>query len=207
MFDRLRRLLQSPRPVNSADEFRVDLSERAAYISQKCIIEFSRMKTHVNWDLLIKDEVFVDILKKSQWDGYAAVLVDLAVVAEGLFRDHVGTDNRVFADWLVDSVAAALDSYPRPAHRPDGWQDILDLTREQIAKARLAAPKPAHEVARRSGTQIFHDLPLQELVRIDDLSIVRNNVRMAVGRARDDWDRLVDRQAVLAGIEGIGAAA
>ena len=157
------------------------------------------MRAGYNWDLLMRERPFLDALEICRWDALAYVLADLAVIAEGWLRPHAGGGNdSPLADRLVADFATTLAGHPVPQHRPEGWGGEIEALRQRLAAARLAAPKPVHEVGRTAGGRIFEILPIHPTLRLHDRELITNNIRFNLCRSFEDMEAGVDPLPVAA---------
>lgn len=166
------------------------LGQRAAFIAQKCTFEYCRARSGLMWNMLFAEKPFQEGLKVSQWEAFAAVLIDCGVLMENRLRPYL--DDRppaALADALAALVEDRLTYHPRPEHRPEGWGDVIDEARGRLQLAQMAAPKPAHEIGKVSARRVFETLPLHPSVRSYDFELVQNNIRMNLARTSDDFTR------------------
>lgn len=166
------------------------LGQRAAFISQKCTIEYCRARAGLMWTMLFAEEPFQKGLQVSQWEAFAAVLIDCGVLMENRLRPHLDDRPQAgLAEVLAELIEDRLTYHPTPAHRPDGWGDVVEEARRRLRLAQLAAPKPAHEIGKVSAQRVFETLPLHPSVRSYDFELVQNNIRMNLARTSDDFTR------------------
>lgn len=169
-------------------------------VSQKCTIEYCRAKAGTFWDKLFGEPSFQAALGVCHWEGYAAVLADVVVVAEGYLRPHAPDLPRL-SGWLTEAFSAGLATYPVPAHRPEGWGDVEQALRLRLAAVQLSPVQPVHLVGQTSGNRIFEVLPIHPSLRRDDRELVRNNVRFGLCRSYEDMKQRVDPARVVRVLE------
>lgn len=186
------------RHISSGDAFGHSIAAEAAFLSQKCVVEYCRAKAGLNWEILFEEAPFRAALDICRWEAFAAVLADMSVIGEGLLRPHVGERHVDLADALTRYAAQALAAHPLPAHRPEGWDDAIAALRRRLALCQLAAPLPVHEVGRASGARIVELLPIHPRLRRDDGEVVVNNIRFGLCRSHEDISRRTDLPAVAA---------
>lgn len=188
------------RPPLVADEaaLREFLGERAAFIAQKCTFEYCRARAGLMWTMLFAEEPFQRAIEVSQWEAFAAVLLDCGVLMENRLRPFLGPrPPAALADVLAAMIEDRLTYHPRPAHRPDGWGDVVEAAHQRLHLAQLAAPKPAHEIGKVSARRVFDTLPLHPSVRSYDFELVQNNIRMNLARTSDDFTRYGRPEALI----------
>lgn len=203
-------MLRRNKHIKDRAGYRDFLGRNAAFVSQKCTIEYCRVRAGYNWDLLMRERPFLDALEICRWDALAFVLADLAVIAEGWLRPHAAAaanDDAILADRLVADVAATLAAHPVPAHRPEGWGGEIEALRQRLAAVRMAAPKPVHEVGKTAGGRIFDTLPIHPSLRTHDRELITNNIRFNLCRAFEDMEAEVDPVPVAADFVAVGGHA
>jgi hypothetical protein len=177
---------------------------QAAFISQKCTVEYCRARSGLMWQKLFRERAFLDALEICRWEAYGAVLVDVAVLVEAKLRPASPTPRADVAAALLAMVVANLERFPLPVHRggddPIGWADLLDQTSTRIAQAQLAAPKPAHLIGRESAKRVFEVLPIHKSLRGHDHELVQNNIRFNLSLAAAEFEKRADPAAILADI-------
>ena len=125
------RRLQSrlrPVPIATADALKAFVEERAAFIAQKCAIDYCRGKTGLASYALFTEKPFLDALDVCRWETFAAVLGDLLIITEGCLRPHLApAQHSALREALIGVHAAALTQLPAPAHRPARARAHVDL--------------------------------------------------------------------------------
>ena len=202
------RLWRTPQLAGAPDLGRF-LDRQAAFISQKCTVEYCRARSGLNWDKLFKEAAFVEAMEVCRWESYAAILVEVAVMVEAKLRPSltpIDAPPIKLARGLVALIGEVLAGYPAPAHRPDGWSEVIEQARTRLAEAQLAAPKPANQLGFKAGSSVYAVLPIHPTLRNHDFELIRNNIRFNLIRGAEDFDRQADRQAIVADIVGAAGA-
>ncbi len=182
-----RSLLRRRARIETAEAFRGLLAAQGAFVAQRTAIEYCRVRAGLDWDKLFLEPPFRAAVEVCRWEAYAAVLGDLAVVAEGILRPHAEDGLPRLADALTDAVAWSLARYPVPEHRmPDGWGAETAALRRRLAAAQIAAPEPVHRIGTAAGDRIFEVLPIHPRLRGHDRELVRNAVRFALCRSYEE---------------------
>lgn len=179
-----------PPPIDSAAALGTFLQERALLIAQKCAVDYVRGKTGLASYALFTEEPFLDALDVCRWETFVAVLGDLAIVAEGVLRPHARAEqhprlrNRLFG--LYSETLAAL---PAPAHRPQGWGDVIETFQARLREAELKPPQQALDVADHSAKRLFDTLPIHLNLRELDEPVVYGAVRFRMIAVRQEMQR------------------
>lgn len=185
-----------PQRVAGYGAFLDFLESRGAFLSQKCVYEYCRARTGLNWDKLMLEPAFLAACEISRWEAFAAALGDIAVYCEGRLRPAEPLLRTRLADRMTAAVATVLARHPLPAHLPGGWHDELAALRERLAEAQLAPPQGAAAVARTGGARIHAALPLHKDMTKHDRELVTNAVRFNFSRIADDMEAQIDFAAV-----------
>lgn len=186
----LRNILSGPAPISDREALVGFLAGEASFIAQKCTIEYCRARAGVIWDKLFKEPAFHDALEHCRWESFALVLEDVCVVADSRLRGADGPGRPDIADAMGDIAWEALNRFGVPGHRVGvGWWDSAEAIRGRLARAQLAPPLPAHEVARVSGKAVWGLLPMHPDIRAYDRELVANNIRFNMCRCATEMDR------------------
>jgi hypothetical protein len=184
--------------VRTAPALQDFLAERAALVTQKTMIGYCHARTMLPMSELMRDQGFREAFDQARRAGYAAVLEDLFVIAEGRLRgsdrlplqDLAGGLVKLFVRTLGDGDVAA-----RPLEEPSVLGEQL---RQRLALAQVAPPQPIAEIARVSAGRIYAAMPIHERLRAPDEEAIRASVRfMLVGMA-SAFDTRLDPPAIAA---------
>jgi hypothetical protein len=179
------------------------LGSRAAFLSQKCVTEFCRVRAGVHWEKLFREEPFQAALLKSTWTAFTPALAMLAEMVEGVLRAQAGNRDTLLRDRLTQmagSVRANL-VLPPEADR-DKWSSQEGLVADRLAHAALAAPRPVRNLADPLAQQVFDALPIHADLLTNDFDYIFNNLRMNLLRAHDDFTTLADVPALTSNLLG-----
>jgi hypothetical protein len=187
-----RRLIGYFRPpgIATPTALRTFLEERASLVAQKCAIDYCRGKTGLASYALFTEKPFLVALDVCRWETFAAVLGDLLIVVEGRLRPHV---NAAAGPRLCEALQclypAILESAPAPAHRPEGWADVVQPFARRLAEASRAAPRQARDVADHSAKRLFDTLPIHISMRKLDEEVVYGAVRFRMIAVSQEMER------------------
>ena len=185
-------------PIQNAVDLKIFLKEQSAFVSQKTVVEYCRIKAGVRWQKLFKERAFLEALERSRWISMRAVLCDLTVIVEGYLRDSAHPYEMRLADALATTVESILTEYD---HAPE-WRDenraIVDELRRRLARAQMADPLPPDRVARTAGNILFDALPVHEMLRQHDREVIVNNTRFGMVRFWETMMSRIDDRAALA---------
>ncbi|TIU25236.1 MAG: hypothetical protein E5W53_10535, partial [Mesorhizobium sp.] len=81
--DLLPAFLRKPQPIVSVDDLADFMDSRAAFLAQKSIVEFCRVRAGVYWQKLFSEKEFQAALNHSRWRAYPACYAIVAEMVEG----------------------------------------------------------------------------------------------------------------------------
>jgi len=183
------------RPVRSAGQLGEFLSRHAAFIAQKCADDYCRNKVGLSHYALGEERAYRDALSVCRWEGYAAVLAGLITLAQR-FLLEAGFDASRLEPALVALYARLLAQHPVPAHRPQGWGELVAALPARLRAARAERPPSFAEIAAAAGTRLFEVLPIHASHREFDEPVVIGAVHFNFVGFSDRFRREVDADAV-----------
>lgn len=189
------RLGRPTHSIRSSVELCEFLSRHAAFIAQKVAEDYCRNKVGLSHYALSEEATFREAMAICRWEGYAAVLAGLAVITQRLLVDAGFDAERVDAA-LVRLCGRALAQHPVPAHRPQGWDDVLAALPARLRAARAEPPWPFAEVAASAGRSLFAVLPIHSSYREFDEPVVIGAVHFNFVGFADRLRREMDAAAV-----------
>lgn len=204
LFERLRGLWREP-AIDSTAALRVFLGQQAAFVAQKCAIEYCRGKAGIFASALFVEQSFNDALTICRWEALAAVVADTLILAEGALRPAAGPRAAAVGERLCDLYPVILMDHGVPAHRPDGWADVVAAFGPRLEAAQAEPPKPAADVATFGARRLFETLPIHPNMRRYDEEIVFGDVRFRMVAFRQQLERRLDKPAVVRDLLGDGA--
>jgi hypothetical protein len=85
----MRSLRMRTQPIRTRDDLAQFLKAQSAFVSQKTVVEYCRIKAGVRWQKLFAEAAFKEVLEVSRWLSMRAVLCDLTVIVEPQSPDRV----------------------------------------------------------------------------------------------------------------------
>ncbi|NGO52408.1 type II toxin-antitoxin system VapC family toxin [Allomesorhizobium camelthorni] len=164
------------------------MDSRAAFLCQKCVVEFCRVRAGVYWQKLFSEAEFQEKLRQSRWQSYPPAFAMVAEMVEGATRSHAGQRQRRLPAALETVAAEVFARYPVPDGAPvDFWDDALVLVRERLQATQAGPPRPVKDMTSPSARMIFEALPLHKEIVAHDFDYIRNNLRMNLLRFHEDF--------------------
>lgn len=154
------------------------LDRNAALIAQKCAIDYCRGKAGTFHQTLFREKPFIEALTRCRWESYAAILVDLTLIAETKLSEAARKLGRAkdLKPALARLYADTLQAQPVPVHRSDWNEVIAAFERRQSAFDAASEQRPDHIIL-YSTRLLFESLPIHTNMRKFDEEIVFGAVR------------------------------
>jgi len=169
------------------------IDSRAAFMSQKCVVEFCRVRSGVYWQKLFSEDEFRETLRVSCWNSYPPAAAMIVEMIEGVLRPAAGIRQRQLPDGLMKSVDDVFARHPVPAGAPETfWTEARALVRERLDATQSGPPRPVRKVAEPMAKLIHSALPLHPNLVSHDYDYIRNNLRMNLLRAHEDFIAAAD---------------
>lgn len=194
-----------PAPIDDMRAFRAFVSSRASLIAQKAAIDYCRGKTGAFSHALFTEATFQNALAICRWEGFAATLADILLIAEGMLRPHAA--HAALNASLTETYRAILGEYPVPEHRIDrGWHDAEAEFVLRLAAASAAEPLPAVTVANHSARRLFDTLPIHTNMRALDEEVIFGAVRFRMAAVAQEMARRLRPESIVAALGAARAA-
>jgi hypothetical protein len=182
------------------------MAAQAAFVAQKCTIDYCQARSGFLWPKLEKEKSFRDALDRARWEAYPMVLSDVGVMIEGLIRPALKPAAVLpFASWLAQTYADCLNRYGPPKHRglDAAWDEDVAKFRRRVGQVQLAPPRPVHEVGGESGGALHRLMPIHPDLTRQDAIMIGNNVKLRLCRVYEDLERQADLAALAARFEPV----
>ena len=201
-------LFRKPPPITDLGALADFIDERAAFLVQKCVFEYSRARTGTMSQKLFKEKGFLDAVDASRWLGYPIGLVDVSEAVLSTLRDDgtaVGPDA---IDGLIRTAQSVTARYPVPAgFESDFWEKARTAVADRLKRASLAPPRLVKDIPKDTAQEFFDNLPIHPELRKNDFLLIRNTLCANLCRISDDLSQRLDRPALVAALAAEGARA
>lgn len=191
--------------IESAVQLADFLDARAAFMAQKCVVEFCRVRAGVYWQKLFSEREFQEKLTESCWQSFPPATAMLAEMLEGAIRSAAGQRQRRLPQALERVAADVFARHKLPAGAPDDfWIEARKLVRERLDATQADAPRPVRKMAAPMARLIHAALPIHKDLVEHDYDYIRNNLRMNLLRAHEDFLGLAEMPALANDLVGQG---
>jgi hypothetical protein len=187
-------LLDFFRTRRSADpaKLRRFLHAQAAFVAQKTVVDYCRVKTGRRERQYFSDPDFQTALLHCKWQVFFASVSDLAAVFEAHLRPHaVGTEGRLAAALTRLHDAALFDEAPPPEERAAGLERAEAFPRH-LAALQASPPVSAHRLPLLAEPVLFATLPIHADQRVGEGPSIRGALRFHVVTTQQELERRFD---------------
>ena len=197
----LKGLLRRER-IASPDDVQRFMAQRAAFIAQKCVIEYCRARAGINWQRLFSEEPFQRAVHAAAWRAWALTLCDVTQMLHALLRPHVPSEEeQALLDALehlaMRVIAGETARQPLPAQLPASFvQDTKERLRALLRELRGSTPLPVKDIPRARAKELFDIIPIHADLKAPDEDYVFNTLRVYLVRAADDLRAAADMPAL-----------
>lgn len=187
-----------PPTVSTPEELRVFVAGEAAYLAQKTVVGYCRVKTMLDYEKLLTEPAFRDQQEFSRWEGYASTLGDVLIMVEAWLRPAENETRRRLADSLAALYVTILNEYV-PQHRQN-WTDSIEAFSARFALARTIEPLPPEQIVTGSA-KLIHDLvPIADRLKRNDLEIILGDLRLHMLAAHASMLKRFRRETLVAAL-------
>ena len=172
-------LFRKPEPVADGAALGRFVDSRAAFLAQKGIVEFCRVRAGIHWQKLFAEEEFRHALSRSTWQAYAPTLALVCEMVEAVLRPHAGIERQRVSRAIVAVARDRYFSYPAPeGFTAAQWAEGFDLVVRAIEDRQGEAARPVRDMPRQMARLVFAALPMHPSIVTNDADYIHNNLRM-----------------------------
>ena len=173
------------------------MDSRAAFLAQKCIVEFCRVRAGVYWQKLFSEKEFQEALDHSRWRAYPPCYAMVAEMVEGALREAGGHAPARPAGGAREGRPRKLREIPCPrAVRPKAsGRTRPTWCASALPPPRPGAPRPVREIPEPLARMVFEAVPIHPDLLTNDYDYIFNFLRMNLLRAHEDLLEPADRAA------------
>lgn len=173
------------------------MDSRAAFLAQKCVVEFCRVRSGVYWQKLFSEKEFQAELTKSRWRSYPPAYAMVAEMTEGALRPAAGIRQRKLPGVLVNLAKQIFSRYKVPEGEADDfWTGAAELVEARLATTQAGPPRPVRNIPNPTARLVFNALPIHKDIVTNDYDYIFNNLRMNLLRAHEDLLQAADLEAL-----------
>jgi len=200
--------LPRKRAVADMPELADFMDKRAAFITQKCVIEYARARSGTLSSKLFKEPAFRAALEETRWRNYPLALQSIAVMVEHALRREAGEAAGAMREGLIAAVGDVCGRYPVPeGFEADFWRVAQERIARRVWQAGLAGPHAIKDIPKETAREFFERLPIHPDLRSYDFELVTNNLRVNLCRAHEEFLGAADLSSLSRALVGRSQAA
>jgi hypothetical protein len=191
----LARLFSRPRDSSPA-ALEAFLARQSAFVTQKTVLDYCRVKTGRAERQAFADPDFVAALTHCRWQTYAATVQDITALAEAWLRPHAAGAEPRLAEALARLGDGVLEAAPAPPDERASIEEARMSLPHRLAVLQAAAPIPAHKLPLLAEAPLFATLPFGPEQRIGESASIRGALRFHVVSSQQELERAFDAPAL-----------
>jgi hypothetical protein len=185
---------RSPDPV-AFEEF---LTRQAAFVAQKTVLDYCRVKSGAHEKKVFADPDFVAALQHCRWQVFFSALADMAALAEAWLRPHAPGKEAELASRLVAWHAAALTEQDIPESEHASAAASQLAVPGHLAALQAAPPCPAHRQPLLAEAPLFATLPIHADQRLGEGPAIRGALRFHIVSTQQEMERRFEPASLVA---------
>lgn len=184
----------------SAQEFGTFLQRQAAFVAQKTVIDYCRVKAGRQEHVLFADPDFARALRHCRWQVYLGSLADVGALAFTWLRPHAAGREEALIAALRRLHAEALAAAPPPEEEAEAAAQAARAFPGHLAALGLAPEVPVHRMPLLAEAPLFATLPVHADQRVGEAEAIRGALRFHFVSAGQEMERLFDPSALAAAL-------
>lgn len=182
----------STRRHSSPSELARFLEGQAAYVAQKTVLDYCRVKAGRSEKQLFSDPDFQTALAHCRWQVFFAALADVTALLEAHLRPHAPGQEALLADRLVALHQTALLSQPPPIEEAPSAADARDALPHYLATLQLDPANPADRLPLLAEAILFATLPVHPEQRRGESIAIKGALRFQMVTTQQELERRFD---------------
>lgn len=180
-------------PIADLDAFADFIDERAAFVVQKGIYEYSRARAGHYAKVMFSEKTFLEAVEISRWSAYPIGLAMVTELAEGILLPHAAAARERQLSQLSRLVLSVYDRYAVPeALTAQAWLGARAELAQRLQQIGLHTPKRAMDVPKPFARAYFDLMPIHPELRATDYPTTRNYLKIVMCNVHDELSRRVD---------------
>ncbi len=172
------------------------IARRGAYVAQKTVIDYCKVKSGRQEKALFSDADFQTALEHCRWQTYIAALGDVTALAEAWLRPHAQGREAALAEALAQLHDTALHSESPPQDSRQAAATAPDALRRRLAEYQDQAPYPANHLPLMADGPLFATLPVHAEQRTGETPAIRGALRFHMVSTQQEMERAFDRPSL-----------
>ncbi len=165
------------------------LGARAAFVAQKTVLDYCRVKAGREEARIFADPDFLSALTHCRWRVYLGALSDVAALAEAWLRPHCAGREAALIEALVAWHRAILAASPPPESQAEAAAGAAIALPGRLAGLQLQPPRAANRLPLESEAPLFATLPVHPEQRPGEAVAIRGALRFHIVATQQDMER------------------
>ncbi|MBU8541012.1 hypothetical protein [Falsiroseomonas tokyonensis] len=187
-------LRQRLRAAPSDDPRALDvfLERQAAFVTQKTVIDYCRVKAGRSERQTFADPDFQAALNHCRWQTFPAAVQDVAALAEAWLRPHAGGAEPRLAEALARIAADILARAEAPEAERAAIAAEAALLPARLAARQESPPATADRLPLAAEAPLLATLPIHPDQRIGETPAIRGALRFHIVATQQEMERAFD---------------
>jgi len=168
------------------------LGRQAAYVTQKTVVDYCRVKAGRGEAELFGDRDFMAALRHCRWQVFFASVADVSAMAEAWLRPHAEGREAALAGAVAALGCAVLDAEEVPPEEHAARDAARDGLAAHLAALLLAPPVPADRMPLTAEAPLFATLPVHPDQRRGESEAIRGALRFQIVTTQQELERGFD---------------
>ena len=195
LFDLFRRKA----PIRDIGDLADFIDGNAAFLMQKGIYEYSRVRAGHYAKVLLTESGFLAAVEESRWKAFPIGLAIVGEMVDGVLRNEAGEGRLEQLAALKRVVLAVLDRYPIPESiGQDSWREARDELALRLDHVGLHPPKRVIDIPEPYAERYFALMPIHKKLRGQDYFTTRNYLRVSLCNIHEELTKRIDAPGVAA---------
>jgi hypothetical protein len=202
MLESLGRLFRRRPRAATPDALEAFLARQAAFVTQKTVIDYCRVKAGRAEQQTFADPDFKAALRHCRWQTFAGAVQDVTALAEAWLRPHVPGREAALAVGLVAMAARVIDAATVPPEEHDGLQQVKDALPRHLASLQEKPAFGADRLPLLAEAPLLATLPIHADQRIGETPSIRGALRFHIVTTQEEMERGFDAAGLAARLAG-----
>lgn len=193
---KLLNFFRRPPRIGDATELGRFIDDRAAFVIQKGIYEYSRARAGHYAKVMFNEPFFLEAIERSRWRAFPLGLAMVGEIAVGVLE----TESKVKRGWACEFVhtlaLTVFDRYPVPdALGKDEWAAERDELSRRMGVLKGQARRRSFEIPDEYSKHYFDLMPIHKNLRARDFPTTVNYLKMTLTHIHVELTDLLDADA------------
>src|ERR1044071_8062902 len=178
---------RKPEPIRDAAALAEFIDGNAAFVTQKGLYEYSRVRAGHYAKVMFKEETFQQAIEHARWRAYPLGLAMIAEVVDSVLHLEKAHGRQINLEQLREMVLSIFDRYPVPPSIGTGaWRGMRDERDRRLKLIDLHPPKRAKDIQEPYAEAYFDTMPIHEQLLGRDFPTTKNYLKVTLCNVHDE---------------------